>query len=102
MLHCSVCDQAPSSFFLLRCGRCGALSCFGCATKIEDGLKTTLLCGACGSQDVRDTLANNWDDFPGLKHPVPWRTASGNEPRTLFVAEVDGNQWSARMNDFPD
>jgi hypothetical protein len=102
MLLCTVCGQPPRSFLLLRCDDCGALCCFGCAGKVEDGLKTALACGACGSHQVRDTLANNWSDFPDLQRPIPWQTATGGQPHIVFEAQVDGAHWTVRVNDFPD
>jgi hypothetical protein len=87
---------------LLRCDDCGALSCFGCAKKVEAESKITLSCGACGSRQVRDTLANNWSDLPDLQRPIPWKIATSGEPYMVFEAEVGGEHWRVRINDFPD
>jgi hypothetical protein len=102
MVRCSVCGQPPRSFILLRCDNCGTLSCFSCARKEKNELGTTLHCGACESNQVRDTLATNWDDFANLRRPIRWRTASGEEVHTVFEADVGVEHWSVRMNDFPD
>src|SRR5262245_24561521 len=95
--RCSVCGQPPRQFLLLQCDNCGAFSCFGCAKKVVDDLKTILSCGACGSRQVRDILANNWRDFPTLQRLIPWRTAAGEEPRIVFEAEVSGGRWRVRI-----
>jgi len=102
MLLCTVCGQPPWSFLLLRCDDCRTLSCFGCAKKVEYGLKTFLSCGACGSRQVRDTLANNWSDFPDLQRPIPWETATSGRLHIVFEANVSGMDWAVRINDFPD
>ena len=65
-------------------------------------MKVTMYCGACGSPDVQDKLANNWDDFHELKQPVSWRTATSGTKHILFEALVGQEKWAIRMNDFPD
>jgi hypothetical protein len=102
MLLCSICGTRPRQFLLLKCDDCGALCCLSCSKKVTTASTTRLCCERCGSQHVHDTLANNWNDFPGLLRPIPWKTATAGKPHIVFEAEVDADQWELRMNDFPD
>ena len=50
---------------------------------------------------VSFNTANDWEQHPELRRPIPWRTAAG-EGHVVFEAEVNGARWSIRLNDFPD
>jgi hypothetical protein len=102
MLHCTICGKPPRQFLLLQCEDCGALSCFSCTKRVNTPSGIQLCCGACGSQHVHDTLANNWHDFPDLQQSVPWATATSGKPHIVFEAAVAQAQWAIRINDFPD
>jgi hypothetical protein len=46
-------------------------------------------------------IANNWADHPELRRPVIWATGP-RSPEEIFVASVDGQRWTIRLNDFPE
>jgi hypothetical protein len=50
------------------------------------------------SMDVSD----NWDEHPEVLRAVSWALAPDPIRPILFQAAVEGQQWSVRLNDFPD
>jgi hypothetical protein len=50
---------------------------------------------------MAEWIANNWADHPRLRRKVAWRAAGESSPE-VFVAAVDGERWTIRLNDFPE